>query len=146
LPAKPEKSDKFWNRRYEDINNFEQFLTNNGTVILKFFLNVSLDEQKNRLLERIDDPSKNWKFSIKDVYERDRWADYMKAYEEAIQHTSTQQAPWYVIPADKKWFMRAAVCDIIVDKMKSLKMSYPKINAEQKADLVKAKELLTAVK
>lgn len=146
LPAKPEKDEKFWKQRYEDINNFEQYLTNNGTVILKFFLHVSPEEQKNRLLERIEDPSKNWKFSIKDVYERDRWADYMKAYEEAIQHTSTKHAPWYVIPADKKWFMRAAVCDIIVDKMKSLKMGYPKITAEQKADLLKAKEILTAAK
>lgn len=146
LAAKPEKDEKFWKQRYEDINNFEQYLTNNGTVILKFFLHVSPEEQKNRLLERIEDPSKNWKFSIKDVYERDRWADYMKAYEETIQHTSTKNAPWYVIPADKKWFMRAAVCDIIVDKMKSLKLNYPKITAEQKADLVKAKELLTAVK
>lgn len=146
LPLKPDKDEKFWNQRYEDINNFEKFLSNNGTVILKFFLHVSPEEQKKRLIERIDDPSKNWKFSIKDVYERDHWNDYMKAYEEAIQKTSTKYAPWYVIPADKKWFMRAAVCDIIVDKMNSLKMGYPKITAEQKADLVKAKEILTAVK
>jgi PPK2 family polyphosphate:nucleotide phosphotransferase len=142
LPKKPEKDDAFWKQRYEDINRFEKYLVNNGTVVVKFFLHVSADEQKRRLLERIEDPSKNWKFSVRDLAERERWDDYMHAYGEMLRNTSTEYAPWYVIPADRKWFMRAAVCDILVGQMEALRLHYPIISDEQKADLVKAKEVL----
>ncbi|HNX44052.1 MAG TPA: polyphosphate kinase 2 family protein [Bacteroidales bacterium] len=142
LPKAPENDRKFWKQRFDDINNFEKFLTNQGTIILKFFLHVSPEEQKKRLLERIDDPSKNWKFSTGDVNERALWPKYMEAYEEILKHTSTEVAPWYVIPADKKWFMRAAVCDVIVERMQQLKLHYPLLNDTQKADLLKAKEML----
>ena len=98
--------DKFWKRRYESIRNFEKHISDNGTVVLKFFLYVSKDEQKERFLERIDNPVKNWKFSSSDITEREKWDDYMKAYEQAIEETSTDQAPWYIIPADKKWYAR----------------------------------------
>jgi PPK2 family polyphosphate:nucleotide phosphotransferase len=142
FPANPGKDDEFWKKRYTDINNFEQYLHNNGTIILKFFLHVSPNEQKQRLLERIDDPSKNWKFNIDDLKSRAQWKEYMNAYEEMLKNTSTEAAPWYVIPADKKWFMRTAVSNIIIDKLKSLKIHYPRISKEQKADLLKAKEML----
>lgn len=142
LSKSPEKDPKFWKQRFDDINNFEKYLHNQGTVILKFFLHVSPDEQKKRLLERIADPAKNWKFSIGDVHERALWPKYMEAYEEILKHTSTEVAPWYVIPADKKWFMRTAVSDIIVERLGQLKLHYPLLNKEQKADLLKAKEIL----
>jgi PPK2 family polyphosphate:nucleotide phosphotransferase len=142
-PVDKEKIQAFWNQRFTDINHFEEYLNNNGTIILKFFLHVSLEEQKQRLLDRIDDPSKNWKFDFNDLNERGLWKEYMKAYEDMLNHTSTNYAPWYVIPADKKWFMRAAVNHIIVEKLKSLKLSYPKISKEQKANLLKAKEILS---
>jgi len=141
-PVSKEKMEEFWKQRYSDINHFEQHLNNNGTIILKFFLHVSHQEQKQRLLDRIDDPSKNWKFNISDMDERGLWKEYMIAYEELLKHTSTDVSPWYVIPADKKWFMRAAISDIIVDKLKSLKLSYPKISKEQKSNLLKVKEML----
>ncbi len=142
LPKAPEKDQKFWKQRFDDINNFEKYLSNQGTIILKFFLHVSPEEQKKRLLDRIADSSKNWKFSIGDLHERALWPQYMEAYEEILKHTSTAAAPWYVIPADKKWFMRAAVSDIIVERLQQLKLHYPIINDTQKADLVKAKEML----
>jgi len=141
-PVNEEKIGEFWKQRYTDINHFEQYLQNNGTIILKFFLHVSHEEQKQRLLDRIDDPSKNWKFNISDLDERGHWSEYMEAYDDLLKHTSTDAAPWYVIPADKKWFMRAAVSNIIVDKLKSLKLNYPKISKEQRANLLKAKEIL----
>ena len=141
-PVNEEKIGEFWKQRYTDINHFEQYLQNNGTIILKFFLHVSHAEQKQRLLDRIDDPSKNWKFNISDLDERGHWSEYMEAYDDLLKHTSTDAAPWYVIPADKKWFMRAAVSNIIVDKLKSLKLNYPKISKEQRANLLKAKEIL----
>lgn len=144
LPKTPEKDARFWKQRYDDINNFEKYLVNNGTVVLKFFLHVSKTEQRQRLLERIEDPSKNWKFSINDLKERERWGDYMNAYHEMLQHTSTSYAPWYVIPADKKWFMRVAVSNIIVEKLQSLKLHYPVLNDTQKADLIKARDILAA--
>ena len=142
LSKSPEKDPKFWKQRFDDIKNFEKYLHNQGTVILKFFLHVSPDEQKKRLLERIADPAKNWKFSIGDVHERALWPKYIEAYEEILKHTSTEVAPWYVIPADKKWFMRTAVSDIIVERLGQLKLHYPLLNKEQKADLLKAKEIL----
>lgn len=138
-----DKIDKsFWKKRYEAINNFEKHLSDNGTVILKFFLHVSKDEQKERFLKRIDEPEKNWKFSAADVKERKHWDKYMEAYEDAITHTSKEHAPWYVIPADKKWFMRAAVGDIIVGTLESLNLSYPEISSKEKAELTEAKSLL----
>lgn len=137
-----ERNEKIWRHRFEDINSFERYLTRNGTVILKFFLNVSKKEQKERFLERIERPEKNWKFSFGDVKERARWDDYMHAYEEMLHHTSTAWAPWYVIPADRKWFTRAAVADIIVDKLKSLNLKYPDVSEEHKQELLKAKEML----
>lgn len=142
LPAEPAKSDKFWESRFHDINHFEQYLKSNGTIVIKFFLHVSKEEQKQRLLARIDDPSKNWKFSIKDVEERQNWEKYMEAYDQMLRHTSTPSSPWYVIPADKKWFMRAAVSNIIVERMRELKIHYPKLAKAQQDELSKARQML----
>jgi len=133
---------KFWKHRYESIRSFEKHLTENGTVIIKFFLNVSKEEQKQRFLQRIDDPEKNWKFSAADIYEREFWDDYMKAYEKAIQETSTESCPWYVLPADKKWFTRIAISAIILDTLKGLKLKYPVLPKEEKAKLEDAKNVL----
>jgi len=131
-----------WLQRYSDINNFEKYLINNGTIVLKFFLNVSKEEQKKRFLKRIDDQGKNWKFSDRDVVERKFWNDYQVAYEQAFQHTSTAIAPWYVIPADHKWFMQIAVCEIIIEKLKAHGIEYPKLLAKQLENLEKGKQLL----
>ncbi|HMQ79795.1 MAG TPA: polyphosphate kinase 2 family protein [Ignavibacteria bacterium] len=133
---------KFWQKRYEIINNFEKQAYENGTVIIKFFLHVSKDEQKKRFLSRIDEPEKNWKFSISDVKERQLWDKYMKAFEDAIENTSTDYAPWFVIPADKKWFMRAAVGDIIVGTLEKLNLGYPSISEKEKQELQGAKALI----
>ena len=116
---------KFWKERYESIRNFEKHLVANGTVILKFFLHVSKDEQKQRFLDRIEDPSKNWKFSVGDLKERVLWDKYMNVYGEAIKETSTADAPWYVIPADKKWYARLAISQVIEEKLESLNLKYP---------------------
>jgi PPK2 family polyphosphate:nucleotide phosphotransferase len=132
----------FWKKRYDQINNLEQFLHDNGTIIIKFFLNVSRDEQKTRFLSRIDDPDKNWKFTINDITERKFWNNYQKAFEECINATSSKVAPWYVIPADNKWYMRTAVSDIIVRTLKSLPIRYPKVNQAKLDELKKAKALL----
>ena len=137
---------KFWKHRYESIRSFEKHLMENGTVLIKFFLNVSKDEQKERFLERIDDPDKNWKFSASDVYEREFWDDYMDAYEKAIQETATDECPWYVLPADKKWFTRIAISAIILDTLKSLKLDYPTLPKEEKEKLEEAKEQLLGEK
>jgi PPK2 family polyphosphate:nucleotide phosphotransferase len=134
----------FWGQRYEDINAFEKHLSANGTTIIKFFLNVSRDEQRQRFLDRIDDPSKNWKFSSSDLKERARWDDYMKAFEEAINATSTPHAPWYVIPADRKWAMRAAVADIVTTTLTAMKVTYPRLEDEQLAGLEQARAELEA--
>lgn len=120
----------FWKRRYRQINDFERYLTENGTVVLKFFLNVSKAEQKKRFMERLDDKTKNWKFSSADVKERQFWDEYMKAYADVLTETSTELAPWYVIPADNKWFMRYAVGHIICERMKQLDLHYPKLSEE----------------
>jgi len=137
---------KFWKQRFEQINNFEENITANGTVMLKFFLHVSKDEQKKRFLERIDNPKKNWKFSVADLKERERWDDYQKAYEDALSHTSTKHAPWYVIPADDKWFMQLAVGSIINAEFEKLNLSYPQISKAEKAELLKAREALVKEK
>lgn len=120
----------FWKRRYRQINDFERYLTENGTIVLKFFLNVSKAEQKNRFMERLDDASKNWKFSSADIKERQFWEDYMNAYADVLTETSTELAPWYIIPADNKWFMRYAVGRIICDRMQQLDLHYPKLSKE----------------
>jgi PPK2 family polyphosphate:nucleotide phosphotransferase len=133
---------KFWEHRYESIRSFEKHLTHNGTIIIKFFLNLSKGEQKDRFLKRIDDPEKNWKFSAADIYEREFWDDYMKAYEKAINETSTENCPWYVIPADKKWFTRIAISSIILDTLKGLKLKYPVLPKEEKEKLEEAKKVL----
>lgn len=121
----------FWKRRYRQINDFERYLTENGTVILKFFLNVSKAEQKKRFAERLNDPAKNWKFSSADINERRFWDEYMKAYADVLTETSTEIAPWYVIPADNKWFMRYAVGRIICERMKELDLHYPRLSDEE---------------
>lgn len=121
----------FWKRRYRQINDFERYLTENGTVILKFFLNVSKAEQKKRFAERLNDPAKNWKFSSADIKERRFWDEYMKAYADVLTETSTEIAPWYVIPADNKWFMRYAVGRIICERMKELDLHYPRLSDEE---------------
>lgn len=131
-----------WASRYAQINNFENYLTDNGVVILKFFLHVSKNEQKKRFLERIDTPGKNWKFSLDDVKERAHWDEYMKAYEEMFRHTSTTRAPWFIIPADRKWFTRTAVADIIVDTLHSLKLRPPTMDPDHLARLKEARALL----
>jgi len=142
----PEKTmeDSIWKHRYEDINAVERYLERNGVTILKCFLHVSKKEQKERFLERIEMPEKNWKFSVADVKERGFWKDYMDAYEEMLEKTSTAWAPWYVIPADRKWYTRALVAEIINSTLESMNLSYPVISKAQKADLANARELLLA--
>jgi PPK2 family polyphosphate:nucleotide phosphotransferase len=133
-----------WKDRFEDVNAYERYLSLNGIVVRKFFLNLSKKEQKKRFLARLDEPEKNWKFSAADVHEREFWDDYMKAYEEMIAHTATKHAPWYVIPADNKWFTHAAVAAAIVDTMDSLDLSYPKVNSAKQKQLQAARKLLDA--
>jgi PPK2 family polyphosphate:nucleotide phosphotransferase len=141
---KPAKQKDFWNQRFDDINNFERYLTNNGTVILKFFLHVSKEEQQKRFLARIDDPAKNWKFSMKDVKEREHWDEYMHAYEQTVRHTATKHAPWYVVPADNKWFTRLAVASAIAQRLSALDLSYPKLSKDELAELTTARAALLA--
>lgn len=135
-------TDDFWDDRYQSIRSFEKHLYNNGTVIVKFFLNVSKDEQKERFIKRIDDPEKNWKFSATDVKEREFWNDYMKAYEKAIKETATPENPWYVIPADKKWFTRIAISEIILHTIEELKLKYPVLPKAEKEKLQEMKAVL----
>lgn len=134
----------FWQRRYDDINDFESHLARNGTKILKFFLNVSKDEQRQRFLDRIEDPAKHWKFSQADLVERELWNDYQQAYQDAIAATSTAAAPWYVIPADRKWAMRAVVADIITTTIQGMDLHYPTLSAADEKRLADAKVALTA--
>jgi PPK2 family polyphosphate:nucleotide phosphotransferase len=131
--------NKFWKMRFKQIRRYEKNLTDNGTVILKFFLNVSKKEQKKRFLERIDDPSKNWKFSLADLKERGHWDEYQRAYTEAIAATSTDSAPWFVIPADDKWYARLAIASIIYKQFEKLDLHYPNVDEEQKQQLQKAR-------
>lgn len=134
--------EKFWDNRYTNINNFEKQQADSGTVILKFFLHLSKDEQKARFLSRINNAKKNWKFTINDIQERKKWDAYQEAFETAINRTSTEQAPWYIIPADHKWFMRTAVCDILVQTLEGLNLNYPSVGPEGKKRLKEAKEML----
>jgi PPK2 family polyphosphate:nucleotide phosphotransferase len=133
---------KFWEARYDDINAFERHLIRNGTVILKFFLNVSRKEQKRRFLDRLDRPEKNWKFSAADVAERAFWDQYTDAYEAALRATSTKHAPWYVVPADDKWFTRAAVAGILTSTIHSLDLKYPEVTEAQRLALAEARKQL----
>ena len=135
-------NDKFWEKRYRQINDFERYLTESGTIVIKFFLNVSKDEQRKRFLKRLEDKDKNWKFSAADLKERGSWDKYMSAYSKMLSKTSTDYAPWYVIPADHKWFMRYAVGQIINHRLEELKMSYPKLDKEAEANLQACKEQL----
>ncbi len=130
---------KFWQKRYKQIRRFEKNLADNGMIIMKFFLNVSKKEQKKRFLERIEDPGKNWKFSLSDLKERVFWDDYQKAYEEAMSATSKEHAPWFVIPADDKWYARLAIATIITEQFDKLELNYPVVNQAQKQELQKAK-------
>lgn len=138
--------DKFWENRYKQIRRFEKNLADNGTIILKFFLHVSKKEQKKRFLERIEDPSKNWKFSLSDLKERAFWDDYQKAYEEALSATSSESAPWFVIPADDKWFARLSIAAVIARQFAKLEISYPIVTQAQKEELQKAKLQLMSEK
>lgn len=136
--------NKFWKNRYESIRNFEKHLTDNGTVVIKIFLNVSKDEQKARFLDRINDPAKNWKFSSADITERGRWKDYMEAYEMAIEETSTEQAPWYIVPADKKWHARLAISQILEEHFNRLDLKFPVLEKAEMKKLDEIKEALLA--
>ena len=135
-------TDNIWNERYEQIRNFEDHMYKNGTIILKFYLNVSKEEQKNRFLRRLEIPSKNWKFSAGDLEERKLWEEYQKCYEDAINETATPSTPWYIIPADKKWYMRLAVSEVIINTLNGLNMEYPRLDEEQLQNLGKYKEQL----
>jgi PPK2 family polyphosphate:nucleotide phosphotransferase len=136
------RADHFWKNRYEDINTFEKYLTRNGTAIRKFFLNVSKKEQKRRFLERLDNPEKNWKFSVADVQERKYWDEYQAAYEKMIRNTASEHAPWVVVPADNKWFSRLLVVATVVDALSEMKLEYPKVGEEKLAALQGARKEL----
>jgi PPK2 family polyphosphate:nucleotide phosphotransferase len=133
---------KIWKRRYREIRSFEQYLTDNGIVVRKFFLHVSHAEQRRRFLRRLDDPAKNWKFSASDVAERKHWREYMRAYEETIRNTATPESPWFVVPADNKWFTRLVVAAAVVEALDSLDLSYPKISGAQRKALEAARAQL----
>ncbi|MES2476976.1 MAG: polyphosphate kinase 2 family protein [Verrucomicrobiota bacterium] len=137
-----EPNEKFWEKRYEDINNFEKHLSRNGTLVLKFFLHVSKQEQKKRFLERLTNPAKHWKFSEADLAEREHWKEYRKAFEDAISATSTKHAPWHIIPADRKYVARALVADIVAMAIQNLGLEYPKVSEEKLAKLAIARECL----
>jgi len=141
LPGKLVTKD-IWKERYDDVSAFERYLSRNGTVIRKFFLHVSKKIQRQRFLDRLAEPEKNWKFSLQDVQERKHWDAYMQAYEDMIRSTSSEHAPWYVIPADHKWFMRLAVAEVIADTLESLNLEYPKVDAEKRRELETARTLL----
>ena len=136
------RGKSFWKERYDDINAFERHLTRNGTKIVKFFLNVSRDEQKRRFLERLDRPEKHWKFSDADLVERGFWDDYVDAYESAISATSTAEAPWYIVPADNKWVTRAVVADVLTSTIRDLPLEYPELTDSRRAVLAQAREKL----
>ncbi|MCP9787198.1 polyphosphate kinase 2 family protein [Cyanobium sp. N5-Cardenillas] len=139
----PERLTKdIWKERFRDIRNYEEYLSNNGIIIRKFFLNVSKQEQRKRFLARLDRPEKNWKFSANDIKERAFWDDYMEAYNETIRHTASRHAPWYVVPADNKWFTRIAVAAAIIETLDSLHLHYPEVSPEARAQLETARALL----
>ncbi len=133
---------KIWDGRFEDISNFEKYLTRNGVIVRKFFLHVSKKEQLKRFLSRLDEPEKNWKFSNADVQERERWNDYMNAYEATIRHTATDDSPWYVVPADNKWFTRIVVAAAVIDTLASLNLQFPKVDAAKRQQLAEVRNAL----
>jgi PPK2 family polyphosphate:nucleotide phosphotransferase len=141
VPA-PLVTPRIWSQRFEDINAFEQYLARNGTLILKFFLHVSKEEQRRRLLERLDQPAKNWKFEVGDLPERERWDDYRRAYEQVLSKTSTRAAPWFIVPADHKWFTRVAIAEIVVAGLDSLDLAFPKLTPVQAKALAEARKQL----
>jgi PPK2 family polyphosphate:nucleotide phosphotransferase len=141
IPNAIEKK-KIWKERFEDINSFESYLNRNGVLVRKFFLHLSKEEQRNRFLSRLDEPDKNWKFSEADVKERERWEDYMQAYEDMIRHTATPHAPWFVVPADHKWFTRMVVASVIIDTLESLHLTFPRVDEAKRKELDAAHELL----
>lgn len=134
--------DEFWKKRFEDINAFEKYLDNNGIKVVKFFLHVSKDEQKERLLDRINLEEKHWKFAASDILERENWDDYHRAYEDMLEHTSTDYAPWYVVPADNKWYTRFVVSEVMLDLFKQLDPHTPKLSKEEESQLEKWKKVL----
>jgi PPK2 family polyphosphate:nucleotide phosphotransferase len=142
IPGADPEEEGFWKQRYDDINAFERHLARNGTVVLKFFLNVSKKKQHKRLLKRLDDPQKHWKFSAQDLAERDYWDDYMKVYEEALSATSTEWGPWYILPADNKWVTRALAASIVARTIESLGLAYPEVTAEQREAIEEARRML----
>jgi PPK2 family polyphosphate:nucleotide phosphotransferase len=133
---------KIWKERFEEINSFESYLNRNGVLVRKFFLHLSKEEQRNRFLSRLDEPDKNWKFSEADVKEREHWEDYMEAYEDMICHTATPHAPWFVVPADHKWFTRMVVSSVIIDALESLHLAFPRVDEAKRKELDAARELL----
>ena len=137
---------KIWEERFEDIRCFERHMARSGTVIRKFFLHLSKKEQKKRFLKRLEEPEKNWKFSEGDIHERDCWGDYQDAYEDMIRNTATKHAPWYVVPADNKWFSRLVISTVIVDTLESLGLEYPKVDAAKRKELEAAKKILESEK
>lgn len=141
LPLKTKTKD-LWKQRFKDISNFERHLVHNGTIVLKFFLHISKEEQRQRFLKRIEDQDKNWKFSLKDVEERQHWNEYMAAYEDTIRHTASNYAPWYVVPADNKWFTRLVVASAIVHNLNALDLEYPSLTKEELKELENAKQAL----
>lgn len=143
LPGKP-GGKAFWERRYKEINRFEKYLTANGIVVIKFFLNLSKDEQRKRFLARIDEPDKNWKFSVADYEERARWDDYQDAFEDMLNHTSTEHAPWFVIPSDNKWFARLAISETLCTVLERLDLRFPEVDDEARAELQRIRERLIA--
>jgi PPK2 family polyphosphate:nucleotide phosphotransferase len=145
LPA-PLVTKDIWSQRFEDITAFERYLTRNGVVIRKFFLHLSKKEQRQRLLSRLEEPDKNWKFSMADLHEREHWKDYMRAYEDMIRHTASERAPWYVVPADHKWFTRLVVAQVIVDALESLHLAYPEVGKAKRKELAAVRKVLSANK
>jgi PPK2 family polyphosphate:nucleotide phosphotransferase len=137
---------QIWTERFQDIRAVERYLHRNGTAVVKFFLHVSKKEQQKRFLERLDNPDKNWKFSANDAKERGYWDEYMKAYEETIRETATENSPWYVVPADNKWFTRVIVAAAIIDTLDSMKLAYPKVSTAKRQELAKARQLLLGSK
>jgi polyphosphate kinase 2 (PPK2 family) len=131
-----------WQERFEDINAFERHLTRNGVIVRKFFLHLSKQEQRQRLLSRLAQPEKHWKFSLDDIRERQKWGSYMRAYEDMIRHTATDFAPWYVVPADHKWFTRLVVAEVILDALESLELSYPTVSRAKRKELAAVRTAL----
>jgi PPK2 family polyphosphate:nucleotide phosphotransferase len=146
IPPPLISNKKIWEQRFEDINAFERYLTRNGIVVRKFFLNVSRKEQKKRFLARVDDPEKNWKFSAADLRERGFWDHYMDAYEDMIRNTASEEAPWYVVPADSKWFTRLVVAGAVIDTLEDLNLAYPVVSDDKKKELAAAREELLKMK